>query len=109
MVANERGTLTGHSTDGIGWSHSLREAFDCGPADVRILLLGAGGAGRAVATQALLENCPRLLIANRNAGRARALADDLEAQILRGRGCAEGEKSRSLPGTTFPPRSTAST
>jgi shikimate dehydrogenase len=83
-VVNEGGALTGHSTDGIGWSRALREAFDCGPSDVRILLLGAGGAGRAVATQALLENCPRLVIANRNAGRARAVADDLEARILRG-------------------------
>jgi shikimate dehydrogenase len=84
VVVNEDGVLTGHNTDGVGWSRALREAFGCGPGDVRILLLGAGGAGRAVATQALLESCPQLVIANRNAGRARALADDLEAKILRG-------------------------
>lgn len=90
VVVNESGSLTGHNTDGIGWSRALREAFGCGPGDVRILLLGAGGAGRAVATQALLEGCPRLVIANRHAGRARALADDLEAKILRGPGAASG-------------------
>ena len=89
-VVNQDGVLTGHSTDGVGWSRALREAFNCGPADVRILLLGAGGAGRAVATQSLLENCPRLVIANRNAGRARALADDLDARILRGAEAPEG-------------------
>jgi shikimate dehydrogenase len=83
-VVNEKGTLTGHSTDGLGWSRALREAFDRSPADLRILVLGAGGAGRAIAIQALLENCPRLVIANRNAGRARALADELEAKLLRG-------------------------
>jgi shikimate dehydrogenase len=89
-VVNEGGTLTGHSTDGVGWSRALREAFDCGPGDVRILLLGAGGAGRAVATQALLENCPRLVIANRHAGRGRALADDLASKIPRGGGAPGG-------------------
>ena len=83
-IVNDKGTLVGHSTDGIGWSHALREAFDGGPADFRILLLGAGGAGRSVAVQALLEGCPRLVIVNRNAGRARALGDELEATLLRG-------------------------
>jgi shikimate dehydrogenase len=91
VVVNEGGALTGHNTDGVGWSRALREAFACGPGDVRILLLGAGGAGRAVAMQALLENCPRLVIANRNAGRARALADDLEAKIVRGPGTPSGQ------------------
>jgi shikimate dehydrogenase len=93
VVVNEGGVLTGHNTDGLGWSRALREAFACGPGDVRILLLGAGGAGRAVATQALVENCPHLVIANRNAGRARALADDLEAKILRGPGAPSGRVS----------------
>ena len=83
-VVNENGTLVGHSTDGIGWSRALREAFERSPADLRILLLGAGGAGRSIAIQALLEGCPRLVIANRNSGRARALADELEAKFLGG-------------------------
>jgi shikimate dehydrogenase len=89
-VVNENGTLVGHNTDGLGWSRALREAFDRGPGDLRIVVLGAGGAGRAIAIQALLENCPQLTIVNRNAGRARALIDELEAKdppggSLRGR------------------------
>jgi shikimate dehydrogenase len=80
-VVNEGGTLVGHNTDGLGWSRALREAFDRSPGDLRILLLGAGGAARAVATQALLEKCPSLLIANRHGGRARALADSLLARF----------------------------
>jgi shikimate dehydrogenase len=83
-VVNENGTLVGYNTDGIGWSRALREAFDRSPADLRIVVLGAGGAGRAVVTQALLDGCPRVVLANRNAGRARALADELEAKVLRG-------------------------
>ncbi len=82
VVVNEDGALVGHNTDGIGWSRALREAFDRGPGDLRILVLGAGGAGRAVAIQALLENCPALVLVNRNAGRARALADELESKHL---------------------------
>ena len=101
-VINENGTLTGHSTDGIGWSRALGEAFDRSPSDLRILVLGAGGAGRSIAIQALLENCPRLVIANRNSGRARTLADELESKFL---GTAKNQNRLSvvtwdeIPGT----------
>jgi shikimate dehydrogenase len=59
-VVNRDGVLTGHNTDGVGWSRALREAFGRGPDELRILLLGAGGAGRAIATQAILERCPEM-------------------------------------------------
>ena len=80
-VVNENGRLVGHNTDGLGWSRALREAFECGAADARILLLGAGGAGRGIATQALLEKCPQLLIANRKEARAHELVAQLHAQF----------------------------
>jgi shikimate dehydrogenase len=83
-VVNEGGVLTGHNTDGVGWSRALREAFGRGPEELRILLLGAGGAGRAVATQAILEGCPELIVANRNAGRGQELLDRLNAQFPTG-------------------------
>jgi shikimate dehydrogenase len=83
-VVNEKGVLVGHNTDGVGWSRALREAFDRGPGDLRILVLGAGGAGRAIATQALLEKTPALVIANRTAGRARALVDELKTKFSAG-------------------------
>jgi shikimate dehydrogenase len=80
-VVNENGALVGHNTDGIGWSRALREAFGRDPAELRIMLLGAGGAGRGIATQALLEKCPQLLIANRNETRAQELLQQLQAQF----------------------------
>jgi shikimate dehydrogenase len=83
-VVNEGGVLVGHNTDGIGWSRALKEAFGRGPEDLRVLLLGAGGAGRAIATQAILEKCPELIVANRNAGRARELLDHLKTQFAGG-------------------------
>ena len=83
-VVNERGILVGHNTDGVGWSRALREAFGRGPEDLRILLLGAGGAGRAIATQALLEKCPELIVVNRKAGRAQDLLTHLNTQFTSG-------------------------
>ena len=83
-VVKEGHVLVGHNTDGIGWSRALREVFGRGPEDLRILLLGAGGAGRAVATQALLEKCPELVIANRDGGRALELLNRLQTQFSSG-------------------------
>lgn len=83
-VVNEGGVLTGHNTDGVGWIRALRDAFDRGPGELRILLLGAGGAARAIATQAILERCPELIVANRDAMRARSLLSHLNAQFPAG-------------------------
>jgi shikimate dehydrogenase len=83
-VVNEGGVLTGHNTDGVGWSRALRDAFGRSPDELRILLLGAGGAGRALATQAILEKCPELVVANRDARRAQELLDRLNAQFSAG-------------------------
>jgi shikimate dehydrogenase len=80
-VVNEKGVLVGHNTDGIGWSRALKEVFWRGPEELRILLLGAGGAGRAIATQALLEKCPQVLIANRDGARAKELLGHLQTQF----------------------------
>ena len=83
-VVNEAGTLVGHNTDGVGWSRALREAFSRGAGELRILLLGAGGAGRALATQAILEGCPELIVANRDPRRAHDLVAHLNAQFSTG-------------------------
>jgi shikimate dehydrogenase len=83
-VVNEAGVLVGHNTDGLGWSRAVREAFGRDVEDLRILQLGAGGAGRAIATQALVEKCPELIVANRNPRRAQELLAHLNAQFSSG-------------------------
>jgi shikimate dehydrogenase len=83
-VVNEEGVLVGHNTDGVGWSCAVREAFGREMDSLRILLLGAGGAGRAIATQALLEKCDELIIVNRNELRAQELLGHLQAQFSSG-------------------------
>jgi len=95
-VVHENGVLTGHNTDGIGWSRALQEAFGRPPGELRILLLGTGGAGRAIATQALLEKCPELIIANRNPVRALELLHYLQAQFCVGPLARTAEDLRTI-------------
>ncbi len=83
-VVNENGVLVGHNTDGVGWTRALREAFGRGPEELRILLLGTGGAGRALATQAILDKCPLLIVANRDPKRAQELLLHLNTQFFSG-------------------------
>jgi shikimate dehydrogenase len=76
-VLNTNGKLTGHSTDGRGWSRAIREDFEVDIRGLRILLLGAGGAGQAIAHQAVIEECRKLVITNRTAQTAAELAQQL--------------------------------
>jgi shikimate dehydrogenase len=72
--------LTGHSTDGAGFSRAIREVFGVGVSELRIAVLGAGGgAGRAIAMQCAFEGAPSVLLVNRTVEKATAL----EAEIRR--------------------------
>jgi shikimate dehydrogenase len=73
-IVREKNGLRGFNTDGPGLVRDLRRncGFDlCG---ARVLLLGAGGAARGVLRPLLQERPARLVIANRTAARAEALA-----------------------------------
>ncbi len=78
-VVNEGGELIGFNTDGPGWVLAVREAFGIDVKDLRVMIVGAGGAGRALALQAALENCEGVVIANRTLDRALALVKDVSA------------------------------
>ncbi|MBI3326832.1 MAG: shikimate dehydrogenase [Nitrospinae bacterium] len=74
------GHLIGYNTDGIGFVRSLAE----GGAQVtgqRVLLLGAGGAARAIAVQLCLSGVQQLYVANRTRARAEELALSLQQSI----------------------------
>lgn len=75
----EEGKLRGFNTDGKGFSRAIREEFSVDLRDLRVLVIGAGGAARAIALQCAKENCERLVIANRDAEKAKRLGEELRS------------------------------
>ena len=63
-VVNDDGRLTGHVTDGTGYMTALREQ-GVDPAGGRMTIIGAGGAGTAIAIQAALDGVARIDVFNR--------------------------------------------
>jgi shikimate dehydrogenase len=76
VVVEKDGTLTGFNNDGNGFIQSLRDADprwrpDSGP----ILVLGAGGAARAVVASLAAQGAKEIRIANRTQDKAEEIAD----------------------------------
>lgn len=67
----------GHNTDGYGIERAVEESLGITFREADIVLLGAGGAARAIATQCLQSGCRRLWLGNRNAERLQQLANRL--------------------------------
>lgn len=77
-LAIREGRLLGYNSDGPGFLRSVKESFGVGVEDLRVLILGAGGgAGRAVAVQSALVSCRELVLMNRTAAKAEALAAEV--------------------------------
>ena len=73
----ENAKLRGYNTDGTGFSRAIREEFAVDLRDLRVMIMGAGGAARAIAMQCAKENCERLVIVNRTFEKAKQLGDEL--------------------------------
>jgi shikimate dehydrogenase len=80
-VAIRDGKLIGFNTDGVGFSRAIRSEFSVDLRDLRVLLLGAGGAARAIAMQCAQANCERLVIANRTLEKAKQLVAELHPRF----------------------------
>lgn len=70
--------LTGENTDGQGFVGSLREVRD--PSGQHVVILGAGGAARAIAVETALAGARSVTIVNRTVDRGQALADLVETR-----------------------------
>jgi shikimate dehydrogenase len=71
-VFREGNDFVGENTDGKGFVESLRSLVD--PAGKRVVMLGAGGASRAIAVELGLSKIAHLTIVNRSAERGQELA-----------------------------------
>lgn len=78
IVVDAEGRLIGSNTDGYGFMENLRDGAPAWSAsDGPAVILGAGGAARAVAAALVDAGVAELRLVNRTRARAEALADDL--------------------------------
>jgi shikimate dehydrogenase len=92
------GRLVGHNTDGSGWAWGLRRSLP--HADLAcVVLLGAGGAGSAIADAVLRLGAGQLRVVDTDLARAGALADALNTRFS-GRVSALGDAAQALAGAT---------
>lgn len=71
--------LIGENTDGKGFVQSLKELTD--PQDKRVVILGAGGAARAIAVELGLAGVAEITIVNRSEQRGQPLVDLLNNRV----------------------------
>lgn len=77
---NRVGTeLIGDNTDGKGFVQSLREVTD--PAGKNVVILGAGGAARAIAVEVGLAGAAKITIVNRSEARGQELAELISTKV----------------------------
>jgi shikimate dehydrogenase len=94
-VVFRNGKRIGHNTDWYGFRENFRQGLPDVKRD-RALLLGAGGAGAAVAHAALSLGIGRLMIADQDAGRAESLARSLHEQFAPGRASATSDIAAAM-------------
>lgn len=83
VVVEEDGSLSGSNTDAFGFAENLRqEAPGWSPAAGPAVVIGAGGAARAVVAALQDMGAPSVLVANRSRARAEELAADLGATAV---------------------------
>lgn len=76
-VRRDGDRLIGENTDGKGFLESLRIDGRMNPAGKEFLILGAGGAARALCTELALAGARSIRIVNRTVSRAEALASHI--------------------------------
>jgi shikimate dehydrogenase len=72
----KNGNLLGHNTDATGYLRALKEAAKFDPRGKKALILGAGGAARAIIYALLKEGVQSLSLYNRTQEKAERLAAD---------------------------------
>ncbi len=77
----ENGRAIGFNTDADGLANSLREDLKVELRGAKVLLLGAGGAGRTAALKLAAENVAELFLVNRTASKAEEIAGEIKKQF----------------------------
>jgi len=78
-IYNQDGKLVGDNTDGKGFLQSIQEMTPI--EGLRVLVLGAGGASRAIVTELALHGAQEILIANRTESKAQQIVEALDGKV----------------------------
>ncbi len=97
-VLLRNGERIGYNTDGWGFSESFRRGLPGARLD-RVVQLGAGGAGAAVAHAAMSLGAKRLEVFDKDETRAQRLVDALSARFGRGRARAGSDLRQAMAET----------
>jgi len=73
--------IKGYNTDGLGFIEALRRECKFVPKQKNVLVLGAGGAARAICVSLALNKVKKIIIANRTYGKAKDLAQYIGKRI----------------------------
>ena len=73
--------MIGENTDGQGFLRGVRVDGRLDPAGKRVLLLGAGGAARAIAAELALAGAALIEVVNRGVERGERMAEDLRSKV----------------------------
>ena len=76
-VKNIDGYLIGYNTDAYGFITGLKK-LESNLKDKKILIIGAGGASRAVIYSLIREGVPEIIIANRSLERSKKIVEDFK-------------------------------
>jgi shikimate dehydrogenase len=82
-VRREGDRLIGENTDGKGFLHGVRIDGGVDPRGKRAVVLGAGGAARAIVTELALAGAADVLVVNRSVERGETMAGGLAAKTGR--------------------------
>jgi shikimate dehydrogenase len=85
----------GENTDGQGFLASLRTLVE--PAGQRVLILGAGGAARAIGVELALAGAAELWVANRSLAKAAEIADLVNAETSTACSAVEWRQELTVP------------
>ncbi|MDK2901453.1 MAG: shikimate dehydrogenase [Thermosediminibacterales bacterium] len=75
-ILNENGRLKGYNTDGLGFYKALKAA-GINPKDRRAILIGAGGAARAIGIYLALKGVGGIILTNRSQEKAGYLKNEI--------------------------------
>jgi len=103
ILVGQDGKLKGFNTDGIGFVTALRKQLRYDPKGRSVFIMGAGGAGKAVAVQFALEGAKQIFVVDIQKSRAHKLVVSLKRNIhhvrVKAIPCVKKEIERTIADT----------